>query len=437
MSKIKWELIFINNKDEINSYLESYDLKEMSQMSKSVRLKTKTRLLSNILIDDNIDNIVIKELCNSKQIFKYSISSFLDLPATAYIELFNICIQKLLPYINSINLKNYGNHYQLLEVSTLLPKLSKLTINNNIISFTAFKTALDNFENLEYLKIDSVNFVQYRNENYSLTPIKLPCSLKSILWQYCKVFLCELECDPQTINSDVYESMLYEHSAILFQPISLPNLKHLCSFSLPVQFYIDLMQNNTQLTSLDIKISSLNELSVALFNNIQNIKKMSLLIDRSEFDFNAVKWCFPNLTSLKFYGVDQEIWKLLEKLVRSCPNIEELRFNFHTDTSPPLIELINNTQSLKKLVVGSGKSLSFNFEDFKLHPRLNQLEFLLELDISPLLLKLIKFPNFKLLSFKRGYFSNTSSSIIHDQQSVPKPWKLIKTEQYYRYYLLS
>ncbi|KXN67228.1 hypothetical protein CONCODRAFT_19755 [Conidiobolus coronatus NRRL 28638] len=322
-------------------------------------------------------------------------------------------------------------------MSILLPKLSKLSINNNIISFTTFKTALNNFENLEYLGIDYVNFVQYRNENFPLTPIKLPRSLKSILWQYCKVFLCDLECDPQTMNSDVYESTLYEHSTILFQPNSLPNLKNICSFSLPVQFYTDLMQNSPQLTRLDININSFNEISAELFHSIQNVKKLDLLINHSEFDFNSVNWSFPNLTRLKFYRVDQEIWKLLEKIVISSPNVEELILHLNTDTVAPLVELINNTPSLKRLVIASGRNLNFNFEELKLHPSLNQLEFLLELDISPLLLKLNQFPKFKLISFKRGYFSNSSSLIIHDQNSVPKPWKLIKTEQYYKYYRLS
>jgi hypothetical protein len=166
MGKINWEIIFINNIDQLNAFLNTNYFAELSQLSKIIRLKFKPKLFSKIIVNDNIYENISGKISKSNKIYSNFDVLINKLPINEYIEIFNRCFNSFIPYINSIDLKTHSNHYQLLEVSNLATNLTSLSIYNTLISLAVFNKALNTLKCLERLRVDSVNFIIYNNENY-------------------------------------------------------------------------------------------------------------------------------------------------------------------------------------------------------------------------------------------------------------------------------
>ncbi|KXN67225.1 hypothetical protein CONCODRAFT_167660 [Conidiobolus coronatus NRRL 28638] len=253
-----------------------------------------------------------------------------------------------MPYINTIGIKNYGSHYHLLKLSQLTPQISNLYIYNITISLSSFKIALNSLVNIENLKVLYINFIKYSSEVDPIGPFSLPNTLKCIDWQYCRVFSCSLEEDPQSINYS-YELSLSESRELLFQPGYLPSLKKFTSHNLPISVSEKMLSNNPQLSILDFKITDIE--SISIFELIQNIKKLVFRVYYLNYDLNTLNLNFPKLTYLNFYINNAEVWPLLEKLALSSPNLLDLRVQFESYSNPPISNIVNKVHNLKSLAI--------------------------------------------------------------------------------------
>ncbi|KXN67224.1 hypothetical protein CONCODRAFT_167658 [Conidiobolus coronatus NRRL 28638] len=189
--KISWELIFINN-DEFKMYLSINDLKELSMTSSITRLKIKPKLYSNFFISNNINTLVIEELENLDIKPDNFINNLYELQVDETNNFFNKNLQRFLPYTNSVNIGFFAKDYHLLEVSILLPKLKSLSLSNTTLTYDTFKFALSNLSNLEILIVKSASFTHYTNQ-YLITQVKLPDTLKYINWSDTRYYINGLE----------------------------------------------------------------------------------------------------------------------------------------------------------------------------------------------------------------------------------------------------
>jgi hypothetical protein len=430
MSKVKWELIFINS-FELKSYLSILDLIELSKLNSLLRFKLKSQVFKNILIGDNIDNIVFGELQKSNGISEGSTCDPSDLSVEEYTSVFRSSLQPILPYVKKANISENSNHYQLLELSRLLPQLVNLTISDTIIGLTAFKNALANLKSLASFRIDSTNLIVYRNETDPITPIELPNSLKYLDWQYCTVSLSQLDEDPQSVSYN-YTTSLAAHNVFRFQPDHFPKLKKFSSHLLPITFNNEFLSANPQLDSLNFNIEEFN-ITTSVFGFIENISKLELKIDYLDLDLNAIRLSLPKLAHLSFYQLNFGTWPILQKILESSPNLKVLSIINPVYTSRPLFEVINNMPNLKKLIIHS--NIVLGIDSFIPNQSLNSLEFWFRADIRSILYKLDNCSNFKVVSFNKKFFNDRYMENL-EQQSNFNSWRLINIDDCLNYYRL-
>ncbi|KXN70655.1 hypothetical protein CONCODRAFT_70452 [Conidiobolus coronatus NRRL 28638] len=392
MYKINWELIIINN-EEFKYYLNNSDLKELSKMSKIVRLKLKHKLKKNLIYLNLVMFIIL--------------TIFTEIPIIDYTKLFNRRLKQFLPYIKRINFKAYSTHYHLLEASNLLPNLTSLSTFGATLSLAAFKNALNNLKNLKILKIEAIHFIQYRGESDRFTRIKLPINLSYIKWKHCSISVSDLEEDPQSIKF-IYNQTLSEHNYRLFLI-------------------------NPQLTRVNLLITIFNDVALYVLSLIPNIKAMKICVDHLHNNLNDANLKYLELNSLCYYRADLRNWPLFELIVNSSPNLVDIRVELIFDKGPPLIELINKLQNLQKLTIKSVAHIDLKFEDLSHSSTLKYLEIWINIDINSVLVNLAQCCNLEVICFRKELFA--SNYLLNlKQESIPEPWNLVNIGDFIRYY---
>ncbi|KXN70683.1 hypothetical protein CONCODRAFT_70479 [Conidiobolus coronatus NRRL 28638] len=433
MSMIKWDLVFINNNIEFFTYLSTSDFKEVSLISKLLRLKYKPKLFERILISSNIDKCIIEEYAKLNIFNSFPRIKIEKLPVVGYITYFSICMQRFQPYVKSVRFGLFASHCQTLEVSILFPQLSSLFITNFTIELSIFQKVLNNLQSLKRLSISLMDFLHVNTDLSNLKPIKLPNTLKYIDWQNCKVSLCTLNEGPQTMYYSCVRTGLYRNM-FRFEPENFPNLKYFsCHLISESPINIEIFKLNPQLTHLKLKIEEFNQDTSLMLNLVHSIKKMELTIDNLNFNLTMINLNLPNLTCLHFYGVSTVIWPIIEKLSHSSPRLAELLIHFASDGNYQIIELINNLSNLQRLTVKSYYRLNLNFDEFKPSSKFKYFDLYTELDILPVLKSLDKHPIFKLARFNKWCFDN-AYLLIKDQENTPKPWKLVDGVNFVKFY---
>jgi hypothetical protein len=430
MSNNKWELIFIS--EEFKTYLTTSNFFELSKLSKIMRLKLKYKVFENISFINDSNDPTFHKHQESSDITKISSNSKYGISAVNYTKFFNRHLQQYLPYTKGVNFKMCSNHYQLLETSNVLLQLTKLSISETIVSLAAFKKTLLNLKSLENLSIESSKFIHYKCDSNSSTAVKLPGNLKIINWQRCKFYICDLEKDPQILNYN-YNNILSPHSDLLFEFTHFPKLRKLSTFLLPILF-TEFIAIHAEIFALNLVFEKLNESTVPIFSKIQNIKKLELNINSMCFtlNMNSIQLSFQELTHLNFELVNLNNWGAFEKLVKSSPNLIDLRVTFNRNVYHFLIELINKTPSLQKLVIIAERNRKYNIEYLALCPCLKYLEICFDADIITTMLKLYQFLTLKMVSFSKKLYDENYLSTLN-QEFVPKPWRAIKVEGFIRY----
>ncbi|KXN67223.1 hypothetical protein CONCODRAFT_19751 [Conidiobolus coronatus NRRL 28638] len=344
------------------------------------------------------------------------------------------CLQSFTPYVMSVKLKLYSNHYQLLEVSRVLRQLTILSISGIVVSLTAFNNALLNLQSLESLSIERNKFIQYIPEWGSSTSVILPSSLKNINWQRCKIYLCSLQEDPQLMKYN-YHNTLSEHADLHFQIDTFTKLRKLSCFLLPIFFNTNFLLDHSKLNTFSFTIDKLDEASTSIFYKIRNINNLELNVNSMDLNLNLdmISLSLCNLTSVEFYAVKANNWPIFEKVVLSSPNLAELKVNFIHSVYHFLIELINTIPSLQKLVINSLSYKRFDIEYLKSSSSLKYLEIGFDTDIVSTLLKLSNYSSLKTVIFSKKFYDDYYLSTFN-HGIAPFPWKLINIGAFLRYY---
>jgi hypothetical protein len=429
MSVIKWETIFISNY-EFKTYLNSCDFIGLSMLCKLTRLKLKPIIFESFYINSSANGFLIDDSLSSNIQKTIDLKNIYNLSVGEYNILLNNSLKEFLPYINTVGIKNYGSHYHLLKLSQLTPQISNLYIYNITISLSSFKIVLNNLINIQNLKVLYINFIQYSGEVNPAESFSLPSTLKCIDWQFCRVFPCILEKDPQSINYS-YELPLSESRELLFQPDHLPSLKKFTSHNLPISVSEKMLTNNPQLTILDFKITDIN--SIRILELIQNIKRLVFRVYYLNYDLNTLNLNFAKLTYLDFYINNAEIWPLLEKFALSSPNLLDLKVQFERYSAPPISDIVNKAHNLESLAIISFDEISINFKEFKPSSSLKYLEVSFYCDIYLVLSDLVPCSGLNTICFDNIIFSDfyLQATKIGD---IPKPWRLVKINDAVKYY---
>jgi hypothetical protein len=433
MSKINWELIFINN-GEFNAYLNTADFIELSKLSKLMRIKLRPKVFENICFTDIFSEFLCQELAQYNINTKHYNSDSYYFPVAKYKSSFIKCLQSFAPYTMSVKFKLYSNHYQLLEVSRVFRQLTILSISGIVVSLAAFSNALFNLQSLESLSIERNKFIQYIPEWGSSTSVILPNNLNHISWQRCKVYLCNLEEDPQLMKYN-YHNTLSEHVDFQFQIDTFPKLRKFSCFLLPIIFNTDFLLNHPKLSSFSFTIDKLDEASTTIFHKIQNIGSLELNVISMDMNLNLETFSLSlrNLTSVEFYAVKANNWPIFEKVVLSSPNLAELKVNFIHNVYHFLIELINTIPSLQKLVISSLSYSRYGIEYLKPSSSLKCLEIGFDTDIVSTLLKLSNYSSLKVVIFSKKFYDEYYLSTFNNG-IVPLPWKLVNIGEFLSYY---
>ncbi|KXN70681.1 hypothetical protein CONCODRAFT_70477 [Conidiobolus coronatus NRRL 28638] len=433
MTKINWELIFINN-SEFKGYLNSCDIMEMSKLSKLVRLKLKSGLFENITIGHTIDDFIVNEYSKLNSVPSCN-ADLSNLSVKEYIPLFRKYIQNIIPYIKRINIISGASHYQLLEVSNQLARISILSIYQTRISLSAFQSAINKFQYLESLSIKKTSFIIYKNEKDSVNNIKLPSSLKYLNWSLSKSYIVTLERDPQLIKYS-YGRTLIEGSYILIQPEHFSNLvKYSSDLSHP-DMDKELASLNPNLVSISLNIFLLTREKVSILKSLQSIKKLELSITQVYCDKQFFNFNFPNLTHLCFHYAARKNWPILVNVILSSPNLSEFNIGTKSYTNCNIFELINIIKKLKKLTIRPDYTEELDFKDFKSNSNLNYLEIWYRCDINSVLDELAKFTNLNQIAFKSKFFDKDYLSSI-SQENTSNRWRIINTQEFIKYYKLT
>ncbi|KXN70652.1 hypothetical protein CONCODRAFT_6729 [Conidiobolus coronatus NRRL 28638] len=431
MSDNKWELIFIN--EEFKIYLNSEEFAELSKLSKVMRLKLKSKVFEKISFVNAFNDFTCHELQKLNGITDLSINNQHDFSADDYISHLNRCLQQFVPYTKNASFKPYSNHYQLLEASNVLRQLTKISISGIVVSLTAFKKTLFNLKSLKNLSIESSKFIKYKCDPNLTATVKLPATLEAINWQCCKFYICGLEEDPQILNYN-YDNVLSPNSDLLFEFDHFPKLRELSTFLAPVLFNTEFLAIHPEIIALNLIIEKLNESTVPIFGKIQNIKKLGLNVESMSFALNmdSTQLNFQELTHLKFELVNLNNWSILEKLVKLSPNLIDLRVTFNRHVYHFLVELINNTPSLQKLVIKAERNRKYNIDYLAVCPCLKLLDIYFDADVVPTMLKLSQFPSLKTINFSKKFYDESYLSTLN-HKTVPEPWRVIEMEDFIRY----
>jgi hypothetical protein len=432
MANIKWELIFINDCAELKNYLNIHDFIELSKLCKLARLKLKPKLFENIFISHNVDESINDENMKSSISEDCIIEYNPYLCVSDYIPSFIRYTQHLVHYTKCVNLRMYSNHYQLLEISRLLNQLTKLSISDIVVSLTAFNKSLINLQGLESLSIESTKFIHYKGESISAGTVSLPSSLKLINWRSCRLYLCDLESDPQLIKYD-YENTLSPHSSLVFKIETFPKLIYFSSYLLSSIFNIGLLSSNPQITWLNYKSDELKQDNSLLFRGIQLLKTLEFEVDRVYLNLSALNLNLPNLKRLIFHNVNFETWSLLRKLTLSSPNLNELNIILTSYICPPIFDTINSIPNLRRLFILSQSSMYFNFDNFIPSKSLEYLELCFDLNINTALKILSKYSKLRLFCIRSKFFDKGYIFDL-DPEKTLKPWKLVKIGNCLNYY---
>ncbi|KXN70653.1 hypothetical protein CONCODRAFT_157999, partial [Conidiobolus coronatus NRRL 28638] len=327
------------------------------------------------------------------------------------------------------------NHYQLLELSTLLPHLTSLNISNTKLSLTSFKHALANLQNLEILSIGMVIFIYYAGESNPASTIPFPNSLKHINWHYCRLYSCTLEEDPKKLNFK-YSETLTEQGFLTIPPVNLPNLKKFTTMIDPFPLNTELLLANHQLTSLNFEIGEFDEALFRIFDLIKNIKELELNVTLLQIGLN-VDWMddfsLPNLTHFYFNDAGFQNWPLIEKIVVSSPNIIDIRIMAQNKAIYHIMDWFKKLTKLEKLLIIAEDERKVNLDGVLLSPNLKHLELGINVNIKKILKNYQHNIHLKVISFYNMHFT---PKFVRDlnQESTPSPWRLIKFKDASNYY---
>ncbi|KXN66612.1 hypothetical protein CONCODRAFT_11495 [Conidiobolus coronatus NRRL 28638] len=335
-AKINWLNIIFHK--EFQKYLSLDILKELSLLSKSIRIKLSPRLFYAIILEQNSKRIYdkftkyynLRELSVLATLLSSSTEELQKgLHGDKILSDIKSELESVERFVFSLYLKRLFNiGYYLIPVLMSFNELVLLKLKECTVPYSLLVNLGLSFPKLESFELNDLLLVRLSTDievsYYFDFPINLQC-LKLIL-----VNVVELNTlsNPYEILFNKFDAEL--SSRFKLPQISIPSLRKLEFIDYYEEDYDleEFLDLNPNLESL--KIESLNLGRVYNFNSIKSL-------ETNYVDFFDDELAFPSqngIIELKIFIEHQGDFENVKKLCRLCPNLEKLHFSIPYDDSP-------------------------------------------------------------------------------------------------------